>query len=208
MVKVLCRCRFGMAEHRLKWRDDYWGHHGETAIKFGGVGMNMKLTELYPSLLLWCGYMVLDGLCIFCLLAVHGISALAFSQSDNKVVIGFSASCFWSAKGSTNTGQKCMFFRLMNYGEWCSLTICSNLMPTIIGQVIRFDYIVFVSLKKRKRLPIIYACHLGHGYIVSEMQGSEVSLQVALKWILQRGVAVATQSTSFFGCSNRPVDYK
>ena len=39
------------------------------------------------------------------------------------------------------------------------------------------------------------------------MQGSELSLQVALKWILQRGVAVATQSTSFFGCSNRPVDY-
>lgn len=113
-------------------------------------------------MLLWCGYMVLDGLCIFCLLAVHGISAFTFSQSDDKVVIDFSASCFWSAKGSTNTSEVhafewiismqqiliASFFRLMKYGEWCSASICSNLVPTIIGQVIRFDYIVFVSSQK------------------------------------------------------------
>lgn len=151
-----------MAEHRLKWRDDYWGRHGETAVKFRAVGMNIKLNELYPSLLLWCGYMVLDGICVFYLLPVHGISALAFSQSDNKMVIGFPASCSWSAKGSTNIAGVhafewiismrhiliASFFRLMNYGEWCSVTICSDLMPTIIGQVIRFDYIVFVSSQK------------------------------------------------------------
>ena len=131
-----------------------------------------------------------------------------FHNLTTKWLSVFLPAVFGVQKAQQTPVRSACFFRLMNYGEWCSLTICSNLMPTIIGQVIRFDYIVFVSFKKRKRLPIIYACHLGHGYIVSEMQGSEVSLQVALKWILQRGVAVATQSTSFFGCSNRPVDYK
>ena len=36
-VKVLCRCRFGMAENRLKWRDDYWGRHGEP--RWNSVGL-------------------------------------------------------------------------------------------------------------------------------------------------------------------------
>lgn len=145
-VKVLCRCRFGMAENRLKWRDDYWGRHGETAVKFRGVGMNIKLNELCISkfaLMMW----IYGSWWHLCLLLI-GASAFACSQSDNKMVTGFSCSCSWSAKGSTNIARSASFFRLMNYGEWCSVTICSDLMPTIIRQGIRFKYIVFVSSQK------------------------------------------------------------